>query len=399
MHFSTGQIKQEYGVTGVLYDVGSVYEGLSQLTDMRKARGKLYRLESVLMIIVMAKLCGNDKPVEIADWGKHHRDELVKLLQLERSKMPHHNTYRRIMAYTVYTEEIERLVGAYNQGGEHGQVYALDGKAVRGMRKKEEAGNAYLLSVYDVAQGKVLSQVEVGRKENEITKAPKALNLAEISQKVVTGDALHTQRGLATQIIERQADYLFPVKENQSGLYKNIRALFAPEYPKPGFGKIQTDFLTSQKVNKGHGRIETRTITTSEMLNPYAAWPGLAQVYRLERQFQWRRNGVCYRTSCEVEFGLTSLTRAKATPTRLLEIRRAHWGIETGLHYRRDVTMKEDATRMTVGNTGKVMACINNLVLALIRQAEFQNAAQARRYFAAHIPKAFSLLTTPFSRP
>ena len=399
MHFSTGRIKQEYGATGVLYDVGSVYEGLSKLTDVRKARGKLYRLETVLMIIVMAKLCGNDKPVEIADWGKHHQEELVKLLQLERSKMPHHNTYRRIMAYTVYTEEIERLVGEYNQGGEHGQVYALDGKAVRGMRKKGEAGNEYLLSVYDVAQGKVLSQVEVGRKENEITKAPKAIKQAEISQKVVTGDALHTQRGLATQIIERQADYLFPVKENQSRLYKNIQALFAPEYPKPGFGKIQTDFLTSQKVNKGHGRIEKRTITTSEMLKGYAAWPGLAQVYRLERQFHWRRNGVCYRTSCEVEFGITSLTRAKATPTRLLEIRRAHWGIETGLHYRRDVTLKEDATRMTVGNTGMVMACINNLVLALIRQAEFQNAAQARRYFAAHIPQAFSLLTTPSSRP
>ena len=67
-------------------------------------------------------------------------------------------------------------------------------------------------------QGKVLSQVEVERKENEITKAPKAIKLAEIAQKVVTGDALHTQRGLATQILEWQADYVFPVKENQSGL-------------------------------------------------------------------------------------------------------------------------------------------------------------------------------------
>ena len=155
---------------------------------------------------------------------------------------------------------------------------------------------------------------------------------------MVTGDALHTQRGLAAKIIEQRADYLFPVKENQSGLYKNIQALFAPEYPKPGFGKIQTDFLTTQKVNKGHGRIEKRTITTSEMLNPYAAWSGLAQVYRLERQFQSHCNGVCYRTSCEVEFGITSLTRAKATPARLLDIRRTHWGIETELHYRRDVT-------------------------------------------------------------
>lgn len=76
-------------------------------------------------------------------------------------------------------------------------------------------------------------------------------------------------------------------------------------------------------------------------------------------------------------------------------MRRTHWGIETGLHYRRDVTLKEDATRMTVGNTGIIMASINNLVLALIRQAKFYNAAQARRWFAANLTRAFTLLTTP----
>jgi predicted transposase YbfD/YdcC len=292
---------------------------------------------------------------------------------------------------------VAQLVGEYNQRGEHGEVYALDGKARCGLRKKEEEGQEDGLSIYDVQQAKVMAQVEVGRKENEIVQAPQVLKLAEISQKVVTADAMHTQRGLTTQILEAQGEYLFPVKENQPQLYKNIQALFAPEYPKPGFGKIQTDFLSAQKVDKGHGRLEVRTITTSEMLNAYAAWPGLAQVYRLERQFQWRRNGRTYRTSCEVEFGITSLTRTAASPTHLLNLRRAHWGIETGLHYRRDVTLKEDATRMTVGNTGKIIASINNLVLALIRQAGFHNAAQARRWFAAHLSKAVALLTTPFS--
>jgi predicted transposase YbfD/YdcC len=250
-----------------------------------------------------------------------------------------------------------------------------------------------------VAQGKVLSQVAVGRKENEITQAPQALKLVEITGKVVTGDALHTQKRLSAQILERHADYVWPVKENQLQLYKNIQQLFAPDYPQPGFGKIQTDFLTAQKVNKGHGRIEIRTLTTSEMLNPYSTWPGLAQVYRLERQFQWRRSGRGYRSSCEVEFGITSLPRTQANPARLLKIRRTHWGIETGLHYRRDVTFHEDATRMTVGHTGQVMASLNNLVLALIRQAKLENAAQARRWFASHVSEAFSLLTTPFSRP
>jgi predicted transposase YbfD/YdcC len=290
-------------------------------------------------------------------------------------------------------------VGDYNRGGKHGEVYALDGKALRGVRKKDEEGGDYLLSVYDVDKAKVMSQVEVGRKENEISKAPEALKLVEITGKVVTADAMHTQKRLSAQILEQRGDYVWPVKENQLQLYKNIQQLFAPEYPKPGFGKIQTDFLSAQKVNKGHGRIEIRTLTTSEMLNPYSTWPGLAQVYRLRRQFQWRRNGYCYRTTDEVEFGIASLTRTEAAPSRLLDIRRAHWGIETGLHYRRDVTFKEDATRMTVGNTGKVMASINNLILALIRQAKFQNAARARRWFDGHISEAFSLLTTPFSRP
>jgi DDE_Tnp_1-associated len=70
MHYSASRVKQEYGVTGILYDLGSVYEGLSKITDKRKARGKLYRLEMILMIIVLAKLSGEDKPSGIAERGK-----------------------------------------------------------------------------------------------------------------------------------------------------------------------------------------------------------------------------------------------------------------------------------------------------------------------------------------
>jgi predicted transposase YbfD/YdcC len=398
MNCSIGKIEREINAEGVEYDGGSVFERLGQLTDIRKARGKRFRLETILAIIVMAKMCGEDTPTAIADWAKNHQEQILKLLQMKRPKLPHYNTYRRILAHVVYEEEIAKMVGAYNQRGEHGEVYAMDRKTPRGTRKKDEEGSEYLLSVYDVEQAKVMSQVAVGRKENEIRKAPEALKKGEISRKIITADAMHTQKALSAQIINQGGNYVFPVKENQLRLYQNIQQLFAPEYPKPGFGKIQMDFLSTQKVSKGHGRLEARILTTSEMLNSYSTWPGLAQVYRLERQFQWWRAGRCYRTSNEVEFGITSLSRTNATPARLLKIRRAHWGIETGLHGRRDVTFKEDATRMTVGNTGKVMTSINNLVIALTRQAKFQNTAQARRWFAAHISEAFLLLTSPFSR-
>lgn len=349
------------------------------------------------MIIILAKLSGEDKPSGIADWGKQRGREIKELMQLQKSRMPSLNTYRRILADVASQAEVESMVRTYNQKGEHGEVYGLDGKAIHGMRKKDEEGSEYLLSVYDVKQMKVLAQVEVGRKENEIRKASKVLECVQISQKVVTADALHTQKALAAQIVRQGGDYIFPVKENQLNLYKHIQQLFAAEYPKAGFGKIQTDFRTVEKVNKGHGRLEKRILTSSEMLNSYSTWPGLAQVYRLERQFQWWRSGHCYRTSSEFEFGITSLSRKKSTPQHLLYFRRQHWGIESGLHYRRDVTFKEDATRMTIGNTGNVIASINNLVIALIRQANFQYAPHARRWFAAHLSLAFALLTTPFS--
>jgi len=256
MQYSTARIKRDISANGIEFDKGSVYDRLCKLTDVRKAKGKQYSLETLLMIILMAKLCGEDKPVEIADWAKHRQDKLIEILQLSRPKMPHHNTYRRILAYQVYVEEMERLVGEYNQQGEHGQVYALDGKAVRGMRKKDEMGGEYLLSIYDVEQGKVMSQVEVGHKENEITKAPKALKLVEIAEKIVTGDALHTQRGLSSQILEGLGDYVFPVKENQPQLYKNIQALFALNFQSPGLARLPQIFSLPRPSTKGMGALK-----------------------------------------------------------------------------------------------------------------------------------------------
>jgi predicted transposase YbfD/YdcC len=397
MEYSTIGPGQEISAEGVVYDKGSIYDRLQNLTDLRKARGKRYSLTTVLMIVLLAKLSGGNSPTEIAEWGMYHQSEVEAWLRIKPKRMPERSTYRRILAYKVYETEVERLVGEHNQDGERGLICALDGKALLGMSKREDGTPEYALSVYDVTAGKTLAQIEVGNKENEITKAPEVIELAKIAGKVVTGDALHTQKRLAQTILDQQGDYVFPVKENQPKLYKNIQSLFAPDYPKPGFGKIQTDFLTAQKVNKGHGRIEVRAITTSEMLNAYAAWPGLAQVYRLEREFQWWRRGLCYKTSREVEFGITSLVRKDTCARQLLQIRRAHWGIETGSHYRRDVTLKEDATRFTIGRGARVLANINNLVLALIRQTGFLNAAQARRFFAANLSCAVSLLITPFS--
>ncbi len=131
MEYSTVKQWQEISAEGVVYDKGSVYERLQNLRDKRKARGKRYSLTTVLMIVLLAKLSGANTPTAIAEWGVHHQNELEALLQIKPKRMPERSTYRRILAYKVYVAEIERLVGEYNQQGEHGDIYALDGKAGR----------------------------------------------------------------------------------------------------------------------------------------------------------------------------------------------------------------------------------------------------------------------------
>lgn len=399
MEYSTLQPWQEINESGVIYDPTSILAYLQKICDPRKARGKRYQLTTLMVIVFMAKLCGQDTPVEIADWAKNHAETLVQLLKLKRSWMPHHNTIRRVFQNILDEAEFERVMQEYQQrqaGG--GEQLALDGKTLRGTRIADEEPADHVLSVYDVQEQRVVAQAAVDQKENEIVAAPRALEQVEIAAKIITGDAMHAQRALSAQIVERGGDYLWVVKENQERLYQDIERLFTSDKPKPGFGKISTDFLQAETVNKGHGRIEKRQIQTSAMLNDYVDWPGLGQVYRLERRFSWMRQGKVIKTSQEVEYGITSLTREKASPKRVMLVRRRHWLIETGLHYRRDVTFREDATRMTKGAAGQILATVHNLVLALIMQAGFHNAARARRWFAGHIDQAFALLVSGNSR-
>ena len=394
MEYSTLERWEGISETGIVYTLGSLYDRFQRIGDPRKAKGKRYSLVTLLVLIFLAKLSNQDTPVEIADWAKNHAEELVKLMNLGHAWMPHHNTYRRVFQEIISEEEFERLMEEYHQQhmGEGGDTLPMDGKSLRGTRIAGQERSDHVLSVYDGQSHCVLAQEVVDTKENEIVAAPKFLAKVPLVGKIVTGDAMHTQRALSGQIVELGSDYLWPVKENQERLYQDIQHLFAPDKPKPGFGKIETDFQSAQTINCGHGRIETRFIQASEMLNNYLDWPGVAQVYRLQRKFVWLRQGKAYKTSCEVEFGITSLSKAKASPARLLAIRRQHWLIETGLHYRRDVTFHEDATRMTVGAAGRILAIVHNLVLGLLKKAGFTNAAQGRRWFDGHIQEAFALL-------
>lgn len=378
----------------VVFDVGSLYAHLQSMQDRRKPRGIRYPLVVILVMMVMAKLCGEDTPSGIAEWVKHRADQFIEMLKLNRKSMPHHSTYRRIEAEVVDPEELEQIVSSVLAGRKFFGKQALlsiDGKVLRGTLDEAQDGT-YLLAAYLPSEGLVLMEVELEGKGCEIPGAAKLLNMVDLREKVVMGDAMHTQRAVSIQIVESGGDYIWFAKGNQPQLEEDIHLWFEPEPdPIPGQGRLPKDFETVKEISKGHGRLEERTLTVSSQLNDFLNWPYLQQVFQLERRFISIRTGD---VQTQVVYGLTSLSREVITPKNLLKKIRAYWGIENGLHYRRDVTLREDRTRMTKGHAGRVMACLNNLVIGLVfSKTQFAYLPHARRFFDAHPSLAFTLLT------
>jgi len=379
--------------SALVFDPKSLYGRLKELRDCRKARGKRYLLATILVIIFLAKLCGEDRPTGIAEWARHRGKWLIEVLGLKRESLPHPNTYRRILAEVVDEDEFEELARSYflhhGEAGYH-VVVSIDGKVLRGTIDLDPNGGLYLLAVFLPGEGITLAQVVVENAQNEISAAPKVLEYINLRNKVVIGDAMHTQRQISIQIGRAGGDYLWTVKANQPQLFEDIQRWFDEEVPLlPGMGYVPKDFRSASSLNKGHGRIELRTITTSSQLMDFLDWPFHQQVFKLERQITIPKTGQSRR---EVVYGITSLSAEQAAPGQLLNMLRSYWKIENNLHYRRDVTLQEDRTRFKSHSAAHIMAVINNILLGILAKSEHRYLPTARRFFAAYPDQAFRLL-------
>ena len=377
---------------GLIYDLASLYAYLEKVIDPRKRKGIRYPLATLLVLVLLAKLGGQDHPAGIAEWVKHREAGLIEWLKLKRKQVPHHCTYRRVLQ-ALEPEWFEQVMGEYQrsrQPGDREIVISMDGKTLRGTMVKDQGRGVHLLAAYLPGSGLVLMQVAVERKENEIVAAPKLLQSIDLNRAIVIGDAMHTQRKVSVQIVEAGGNYVWTAKGNQARTEWAIEKLFVTEATNLKRGApLSRGFQMASQTTKGHGRIEKRTLLVSQALNEYLDWPYVAQVFRLEREV-WYDNGK--RRTREVVYGLTSLSPCQASPKRLLILTRGYWGIENGLHYRRDVTLREDATRATVGNTGHNLAIFNNLVIALTLSNGHINLPRARRLFDAHPEQALDLI-------
>lgn len=368
-----------------VFSLQALAERLQTLTDKRKARGIRYSLDVLLLVAVLARLAGYSRLEPMADWARLRAAELAALLGLKRPTMPHQCTWSRVFAHAVDVDELEHVLGTFFQEQQATSelpargsiVLAIDGKTLRGTIPSGQTRGVHLVAAYLPASGVVLAQVAVEQKANEIVAVPKLLTQLDLTGVVVVGDAMQTQRQLSIQVVEANGDYLWFVKENQPALLADLELLFARPRVTKGWSDPPTDFTTARRVDKGHGRLEERTLTVSRLLREYVDWPYLDQVFRLERRLTDQG-----KTTVEVRYGITSLPPTLAPAQRLLAIARSEWGIENGLHYRRDVTLQEDGCQVRRGRAAQVLAALNNVVVGIVLGAGNHNLPAAQRAFA-----------------
>ena len=368
---------------GQVIQIGELYEALKRIKDKRQDKGKRYTIEILLMVVILAKLCGEDKPYGMSEWVRHRAVQLQNLFGYHRQVSPSNKTLQRLMDTSVEDENVQVVTRQFllqTYGGGQSLLITIDGKTLRGTIPKGKTKGVHLLAAYLPEEGVVLLQIEVGEKENEIVAAPKLLSQLDLKGRIVSGDAMFTQRKISVEVLASGGDYLWFVKDNQEKLHEDVQRFFQDVEHAPGWNIPPLPQAVAQTTTKQSGRIETRRLTAIPDEDNYIQWPGLQTVFKLERHVQ---RPVKKEASTQIVFGITSRPFSSEIAQQLLAWTRNHWGIENKLHYRRDVTLEEDDTRMKHTHQAQVLATLNNFVVALAKHLGFSNLAAARRSFQA----------------
>ncbi len=456
MDYSTLIAEEEQRLSRV--PLTALYEALKQVRDGRKKRGCRYSLALILTLLLLARLAGETEIRAAAQWIRLRKGWLIEQLHLTRASVPCQGTYLYALERIDAQELLEVVAGCLTRweagerceneasrlndlaGKQEKQHVAVDGKTMRGTLGHESADqpSVHVLSVYEVRTGVVLAQRSVADKENEISAVKDLLTPVYVKDRVWTADAIHTQKTACQRIDQLGGKYLLFFKDNHPTAHEDLALFFQdPDADQSTWGVFsQTD--------KGHGRLTTRTVRTSTEMNDWFAneWAGIAQSFQIMRTVKRKRRRVIEQaeteeqppadeqetqglpqapakrspkakatkkgkqakqvifveeTSQQVVYGFTNLTPTQASPEAIATFLRNHWAIENRLHWRRDVTLREDHSQVRSAGKPQALAALNNIVLALMDWLRVGNMPDQMRTFAAFPQLALDLLLGPLT--
>lgn len=361
--------------------VKSFEEHFGTLEDPRVKRCRRHELLEIIILAVCAVICGCNTWVDIAQFCRVRLEWFRSFLHLPNG-IPSHDTFNRVFArlnssefgscFISWAEGLREAIG--------GEYINLDGKALRSSHDYALGKTPLeMVSAWAGANHLVLGQLKVDSDSNEITAIPALLKMLALKGCLVTIDAIGTQKEIAEEIRNQEANYLLALKANQKLLYEGVEDSFR-EGMKTDFKDIAHDFY--ETMEKNHGRLETRrywTITEPEYLNylnPDGEWKDLTSIGMVEAERMIKgevtretRYYISSRAFNAEEFGCAV---------------RSHWGIENSLHWVLDVDFREDDCRVRKGYAAENFSVLRRIALNLIkRETTFRKSVAGRRLAAS----------------
>lgn len=340
-------------------DIRWLKENLEEVKDPRRGYGNLrHKLVDILVIGLCSVICCGEDFVDMEEFGKDREDWLRGFLELPNG-IPDSDTFRRVYERVVPAALAKALNAwlAYERRS-GGRRVNIDGKTIRGS-ENEEHDAYHVVSAWVKENAITLGELGVEEKSNEIKAIPDLLDLIDIEGDVVTIDAMGCQTDIAKKIREGKANYVLALKDNQPTLHEDVREYFDwIEEEKP---KDEQYEVWKSKVEKCHGRIETREILTAsaDWLEEKAEWEDLCKIvrYRCTREI----NGI---KTVSIRHYISSFD---TTAENFGEIIRGHWSIENQLHWMLDVAFREDDAKARKDNSPLNLNVLRKIALSALK--------------------------------
>lgn len=348
---------------------GGLIDVLREVQDPRSRQGRRHSQISVLAMATCGMLAGAKSFSAISEWSNSLSSKQLRKMHCRRGKPPSQSTIERVLQ-KIDPEEFDTKINAwlFRVTDASGNGLAVDGKTLRGSGDGNKKP-VHLLSALLHEEKVVIAQRNVESKTNEITQFKPLLKNLPLEGMVVTADPMHCQVEHARFLVmDKKADFIFIVKDNQRNLRKQIECLLA-----------EPDCVEEySQIVKAHGRIDKHTVVVRSIEPHKLTFPHIRQCFSAER-VSTNLNGK--NPQAEVRYGITSLSKECTFPEELLCYLISHWRIETSSHYVRDDTLGEDRSRIRKEFGPQIMATLRNVSIGMIRIAGGTNIAEAIRYF------------------